>query len=112
MFWHVGAERRGAVLPPLSTSDDGFRAPCVLCGNKLGGRGARSLPLQELAVGPAQGDVEATERHDAGLDYNCAALVLHEHCLKKLDDEAIEQLVKEMTMVPRADQQAKKAALS
>jgi hypothetical protein len=106
MFWQPGQQRRGNVYPPLAPGDDGYAAPCVLCSRQLGGKGRASVPVQEFAVGPARGDVEAEKRHAQGLVYNCAAIVVHQPCLAQRKDPDLELIAPELEMVPRADRPA------
>lgn len=64
------------------------------------------MPVQEFAVGPARGDVEAAKRHAEGLVYNCAAIVCHQACVAKRKDADLELIASELVMVPRADRPA------
>jgi len=59
--------------------------------------------VQEWAVGPARGDGEAIDRHDQGLHYNAAALVVHLGCLAKLKDSDLDLIAPQLVMVRRAD---------
>jgi hypothetical protein len=51
-------------------------------------------PVQLLIVGPS--DEIDRELHDAGRWYSAGAVVVHEQCLVRLDDNAVESLVKSL----------------
>lgn len=103
VWWRAGGPRRGRIIAPIASSHPGYPAPCLLCPRPLGGQGTQALDLQLLVVGPARGDQEAAQRHDAGHWYNAAALVVHAECLALMTDDDIERLVPELVMVARAD---------
>lgn len=86
--WKVGESRFGKIWPPIDPTHPGFHAECLLCPRPLGGVGEQALCLQELVIGPAHEDTEAIQRHEAGLPYRAAALVVHEECARTLRTQA------------------------
>lgn len=88
--WKAGESRRGRVFPPLAAAHPASNAFCVIGGGMLG----TIEPVQLLIVGPS--DEVDEELHKAGRWYSAGAVVVHERCLVRLDDNAVESLVKSL----------------
>lgn len=94
--WHRDWSRRGEVWTPLTPEHPLVLNLCFLCREQLG----TALAPQILVVGPV--DDDQWDSHLAGLTYSATAVLVHEPCLEKRDDDQVEDAVAEIAAYVRA----------
>jgi len=85
--WQRGQSRRGPILPPLKEEHPASIVFCVLCPEQLG----TIERVQYLIIGPI--DDREWDAHTAGHSYAAPAMIVHEKCITKLDEEDLEDTV-------------------
>jgi hypothetical protein len=88
--WRRGESRRGREFTQIDPAIRKMR--CPECMRPL------SSPYTIVAVGPV--DADEIDRYEAGRWFNAGATLLHTSCLDPLDDLELDQLCREMRVVP------------
>jgi len=85
--WQRDQSRRGPILPPLAEDHPASIVFCVLCPVQLG----TVERVQYLIIGPIY--EREWDEHTAGRWYSAPAMLVHERCVAKLDEEDLEDTV-------------------
>lgn len=85
--WQRDESRLCTTFPKLQADHHQAEAPCPLCQQRLGSW----APVQLVAAGPDNS--EDFGKYQAGRWFSCLAIVVHEGCIRTVNEEELENFV-------------------
>lgn len=85
--WMKGESRRCALFNPFKAGHPMVESECLICRDELG----VVEPIRLVAIGPE--DVDDFHKWEQGRWFTCAAIAVHEDCLKPFSEDELERRI-------------------